>query len=149
LKVGDKIPDIKLKNEKGEEVSLPEIASKNKILCIFAYPKALTSGCTKQACGFRDNYDSLREKASIFGISSDSPVTQQKFITKHELPFSLLSDPKKELIAPLGAKKALSISRSHWIFVNGKLKSSHIRIAPDISVSTAKAEIDKIFSELK
>ncbi|GMM33739.1 thioredoxin peroxidase [Saccharomycopsis crataegensis] len=150
LKIDDAIPDIVLKNQDDEDVSLKQIASENRIVAIFAYPKASTPGCTKQACGFSQNYGDLSKKAKIFGLSSDSPKAQKNFMVKQSLKLDgLLCDPEKKLIGPLGAKKSPNgIKRSHWIFVDGYLKVSRVQISPLVSVDEAKEEIEEIYSNL-
>lgn len=143
LDVGDEIPDISLLNEDGEKVSLRKVAIKNRIIVIFVYPKASTPGCTRQACGFRDNYEDLKKHAVVYGLSADSEMNQKKFQAKQKLPYSLLSDPKREFIGLLGAKKTPQSGtiRSHFIFVDGKLKFKRIKISPEVSVSDSKKEV--------
>lgn len=122
---------------------MKEIAKENKNCSIFRVPKASTPGCTRQACGFRDNYEDLKEHAAVFGLSADSVISQKKFQTKQKLPYHLLSDPKREFIGLLGAKKTpLSGSiRSHFVFVDGKLRFKRVKISPEVSVGDAKKEV--------
>lgn len=143
LKVGDQIPDMILENQDGKKISLRKIAKENKVIIIFAYPKASTPGCTRQACGFRDNYDDLKAHAAVFGLSGDDVTAQKKFQTKQNLPYDLLSDPKRTLIGYLGAKKTPQSGtiRSHWVFVNGKLKFKRVKISPEVSVQDGKKEV--------
>ncbi|AET41624.1 thioredoxin peroxidase DOT5 Ecym_8351 [Eremothecium cymbalariae DBVPG len=143
LEVGDNVPEIALKNQDDKEVNLKDVAKKNKIVLIFAYPKANTPGCTRQACGFRDNYEELQKHAVIFGISSDSVKSQKAFQSKQHLPFDLLSDPDRELIGMLGAKKTAQagVIRSHWIFCNGKLKYKRVKVSPETSISEGLEEV--------
>lgn len=142
LEVGDEIPDITLLNQDEESISLKDASSKNKIILIFAYPKASTPGCTRQACGFRNNFNDLKEKALILGLSADSPKAQKNFQSKQGLQYDLLSDPKKELIGVLGAKKSPSgIKRSHWIFKDGKLAIKRVQISPEASIEDGKKEV--------
>lgn len=139
---GDPIPDITLLNQDDESLSLKDLAKKHDLIVIFAYPKASTPGCTRQACGFRDNFNSIKDKALILGLSADSPKSQKNFQTKQGLQFDLLSDPKKELIGLLGAKKSPSgIKRSHWIFQKGVLVEKRIQISPEVSFKDGKAKV--------
>lgn len=141
LEEGDEVPDVVLKNQEGEEASLKSVVQQNKVVVVFAYPKASTPGCTKQACGFRDNYEELKKNAAVFGLSTDTPNAQQKFKEKNSLPFDLLSDPQRKLIGPLGASKSPSgTKRSYWVFVQGKLRTKRISVSPEASVSEAKKE---------
>lgn len=143
LQVGDEIPDMTLQNQDGKKVSLRKIAKENKVIIIFTYPKASTPGCTRQACGFRDNYDDLKAHAAVFGLSGDAVDAQKKFQTKQNLPYDLLSDPKRTLIGYLGAKKTPQSGtiRSHFVFVNGKLKFKRVKISPEVSVQDGKKEV--------
>lgn len=144
IQIGDKIPDIKLLNQDEEEIDLAEVAKTSKYVVIFAYPRASTPGCTRQACGFQRNYQFLKSNnVTVFGLSADSTKAQKNFQTKQKLEYSLLSDPGKQLIGILGAKKAPSgIKRSHWIFVDGVLKIKRIQISPEASIDGAKTEVE-------
>lgn len=145
LEVGDSIPDLTLLDQDENEVNLVEVAKKSKYLIIFAYPKASTPGCTRQACGFQANYDFLKSSgATVFGLSADQPKAQKNFVIKQNLEYPLLSDPARKLVGVLGAKKAPSgIKRSHWIFVDGVLKVKKIQISPEASISTAKEDVEE------
>ena len=102
LKIGDQAPDFKLLDQNNNEVTLAGL--KGKKVIIYFYPKDDTPGCTSEACNFRDNYQYWMNKGyTIIGISPDSIGSHQKFIKKYELPFTLLSDPEKEVIKTYGA----------------------------------------------
>jgi thioredoxin-dependent peroxiredoxin len=81
-------------------VRLSDLAGETVVL--YFYPKDDTSGCTTQACALRDDWDHLSAKARIFGVSIDSIASHQKFIRKYDLPFPLLSDPEKSIVAAYG-----------------------------------------------
>lgn len=101
LKEGDKAPDFKGVNEKGAPVSLADF--KGKKLILYFYPKDDTPGCTAEACSLRDDYDRLRENGfEILGVSPDAPARHSKFISKYDLPFSLLADTEKEVLNAYG-----------------------------------------------
>lgn len=92
LEVGSQAPDFTLKDQDGNEVSLHDFKGKKVIL--YFYPKDNTSGCTKQACAFKELYPQFEEKdAVVLGVSKDSVASHKKFQEKYELPFTLLSDP--------------------------------------------------------
>lgn len=150
LQIGDDIPDLTLLNQDDEPISLKEVASKNKLVVFFAYPKASTPGCTRQACGYRDNYSELKEHAAVFGLSADAPKSQKSFQTKQALPFDLLSDPKREFIGALGAKKTAvsGVIRSHWIFKNGKLEVKRVQVSPEVSIEEGKKEVLELAKSL-
>jgi len=97
LKKGDKAPDFTGTNQVGEQVSLSSLRG-SKIILYF-YPKDDTPGCTAEACNLRDNFSVLRSKGFvILGVSPDKESSHQKFISKYELPFTLLSDPQQEIL---------------------------------------------------
>ncbi|KAG7662945.1 DOT5 [[Candida] subhashii] len=145
LQIGDKLPELTLFDQDENEIDLGKVAKTAKYLVIFAYPKASTPGCTRQACGFQRNYQFLKDNnVTVFGLSSDSPKAQKNFQVKQKLEYSLLCDPSKQLIGPLGAKKSPSgIKRSHWIFVDGVLKVKRIQISPEASIDGAKTEVEQ------
>ena len=90
-KTGNLAPAFTLKNQKGEKVSLKDFRGKRVVL--FFYPKALTPGCTTQACGMRDSLAFLtKTNTVVLGLSPDPVEKLQKFIDKHQLNFDLLSD---------------------------------------------------------
>lgn len=151
LEIGDEIPDMVLKDQDDNDVDLRKVAAENKIVVIFVYPKASTPGCTRQACGFRDNYEDLKEHAKVFGLSADNVIRQKNFQTKQSLPYDLLSDPNRELIGILGCKKTpqSGIIRSHFVFFNGKLKFQRIKVSPEVSVADGKKEVLELVKELK
>lgn len=103
LKAGDKAPDFTLTSDKGESVSLSDFNGKSKVVLYF-YPKDNTSGCTKEACSFRDTLPKIKDKnAVVLGVSPDSVKSHQNFINKQELNFTLLSDPEHEVAETYGA----------------------------------------------
>lgn len=107
LKAGDKAPDFSLPTSDGSNISLKDLRGEKVVL--FFYPKDLTSGCTKEACSFRDNLRLItKEKARIFGLSADSPDMHKKFIEKHQLNFPLLSDESTDVCKAYGVWKEKS-----------------------------------------
>jgi peroxiredoxin Q/BCP len=102
LKVGDKAPEFTLTDDRGLPASLKDYLGK-KVVVLYFYPKDFTSGCTKEACSFRDDYQVYEEKGAIvIGISLDSQESHKKFSEKHNLPFLLLSDNQKEIARQYG-----------------------------------------------
>ena len=96
LEVGIKAPDFTLSDQNGDTRKLSDYLGKKVVL--YFYPKAMTSGCTKQACGFGELYPSFTEKgAVVIGVSRDSSASLKKFEEKYNLPFTLLSDPDKSV----------------------------------------------------
>jgi peroxiredoxin Q/BCP len=89
---GKKAPEFMLEGSDDKQHSLKQYAGKTVV--IYFYPKDNTPGCTKEACGFRDNYKELTDKGIVvLGVSKDSITSHNKFITNYTLPFVLLSDP--------------------------------------------------------
>ena len=101
MNIGDKAPEILGVNENGEEIRLSQFAGKK--IALYFYPKDNTSGCTAEACSLRDNYSELKAKGyEVIGVSVDSEASHRKFIEKHSLPFQLIADTEKKLVAEMG-----------------------------------------------
>ena len=101
MKIGDKAPDFDLEADDGSRVSLESLRGKNVVL--FFYPKDDTSGCTAEACGFRDAMPQFEDlDAQIFGISPDSAKSHRKFREKYQLPYRLLVDEEHRLADAYG-----------------------------------------------
>jgi peroxiredoxin Q/BCP len=92
IQVGDKAPDFTLQDQSGEEVRLQDRLGK-RVVVLYFYPKDDTSGCTAEACAFRDSHEVFTDAgAEVIGVSSDSADKHASFSDKHKLPFTLLSD---------------------------------------------------------
>jgi len=105
---GEEAPDFTLQADDGREVSLSDYQGKKVVL--YFYPKDGTPGCTKEAVEFRDMAkDFGKEEAVILGVSKDSIKSHQKFKQKHELPFTLLSDPAGKVLDLYGVWKKKSL----------------------------------------
>ena len=97
LEIGIKAPEFSLPDQNGEIRNLADYRGQKVVL--YFYPKDMTSGCTKQACGFGEMYPQFREKgAVVLGVSKDSVASHKKFEEKYGLPFTLLADPELEVI---------------------------------------------------
>jgi len=102
LEIGDQAPSFTLTSDAGQEVSLSDFAGKR--LVIFFYPAAMTPGCTKEACDFRDSLATLRGAGyEVIGISPDKPEKLAKFVAKESLTYPLLADPDKQVLEAYGA----------------------------------------------
>ena len=149
--VGKKAPNFKLQNQDGKVVKLGDF--KGKKVVIFAYPRANTSGCTRQASGFRDEIRRIKKAGGIvLGISTDKPETLKKWRDKIELPYDLLSDPDHEVLEAYGAwgekkmygKTSYGVIRSHFIIdEKGKLVDAQLKVKPEQSVERAVAFLTK------
>lgn len=122
LNEGDKAPDFKVNNQKGEPTSLADFKGKKVVL--YFYPKDDTPGCTKEACNLRDNYDAmLKQGYAILGVSPDNEAKHVKFIEKYDLPFDLLADTEKEIAEAYGVwveknmygRKYMGIARTTFV----------------------------------
>ncbi len=101
LKIGDKAPELNIKDQDGIVHSLADY--KGKKIVLYFYPKDATPGCTAQACNLRDNHNQLKKAGySIIGVSADNENSHIKFIEKQNLNFPLLADTDKELIKRYG-----------------------------------------------
>ena len=122
LAVGDNVSAVaaELTTEDGRQVTLAEL-TKDTGIVIFMYPKANTSGCTKQACAFRDGYQDIRALGyGVYGLSFDSPTSQGNWKEKYDLPYSLLTDKEGVAIKAFGAfKQPKNIARSHVVVKKG------------------------------
>ncbi|MFT6069952.1 MAG: peroxiredoxin Q/BCP [Bacteriovoracaceae bacterium] len=130
-KVGNKAPAFTMLNQKGEKVSLKDFLNKKNVVLYF-YPKAMTPGCTVQACGIRDSKRKFTSKDTVvLGVSPDAPERLQRFIDRDKLNFDLLSDPEHKITEKYGmwglkkfmGKEYMGVIRSTFIIgKDGKLK---------------------------
>ncbi len=105
IKVGDKLPDFTLLDQDNKEVKMASVIGTGPLV-IYFYPKDDTPGCTIEACSFRDQFAEFQNYGvQIFGISADSPESHRAFKKKYSLPFTLLSDPDREIQNLFGIKK--------------------------------------------
>ena len=147
VQIGDNAPDFNLPNQDGEEVKLSDLRGKKVLL--FAYPKANTSGCTKQACGFRDAMPQIESAgAVVLGLSPDKPAALAKWKAKEGLPYDLLSDPEHEVLEAYGAwgeksmygKKYWGVIRSHFVIdEEGKIADAQVKVSPAKSIEKGVA----------
>ncbi|MDX1662783.1 MAG: thioredoxin-dependent thiol peroxidase [Candidatus Promineifilaceae bacterium] len=143
--VGQMAPDFTLVSDEGKEVSLSDLRGQRVIL--FFYPRAATPGCTRQACGFRDNWPQIEAAgAAIFGISPDSVETLAEWREEEKLPYPLLSDLDHEVAEQYGVwgeKKMFGrvyegVIRSHFVVDSeGRLVDIQRDVSPEQSVTRA------------
>ena len=129
---GSQAPDFELKSDTGETVTLSQF--RGRPVVPYFYPRDDTPGCTKEACAFRDSYDEyLARDAAILGVSRDGEESHQKFKSKYDLPFTLLSDPDHEVAEAYGvwAEKSMYGRKSM-----GTVRSTFV-IAPDGTIARA------------
>ena len=150
LKPGDPAPDFELLDQEERTVSLAQF--KGKKLLVYFYPKANTSGCTKQACSVRDAKQDLSSLGiAVVGISPDPVIQQEKFDKKYSLGFPLLSDPDHvaaERYGVWGEKKMygksyMGIVRSSFLIgEDGRIVKAWYKIKPEDTVPEAKKALE-------
>ena len=150
LKIKQKAPNFKLKDQKGKEQSLSDY--RGQWVLVYFYPKDDTPGCTKEACVIRDNFPQFKKlKLKVFGISADSVKSHAKFADKYDLPFTLLSDEDKKVIRSYGvwAKKKfmgreyMGILRTSFLIdPNGKIAKIYENVKP-------AEHADEVLADLK
>lgn len=150
LSPGDVAPDFTLPREDGSNVSLADYRGQRVVL--YVYPAAMTPGCTKQACDFRDSLAQLNAaNIQVLGLSPDKPTKLEKFRERDALTFPLLSDPDKEVITAYGAfgekmlygKTRLGIIRSTFIIdESGKIEQALYNVK-------ATGHVARVLRELK
>ncbi|MCX6028950.1 MAG: thioredoxin-dependent thiol peroxidase [Chloroflexi bacterium] len=145
--VGTPAPDFTLPADDGKSVRLSDLRGQRVVL--YFYPKDMTSGCTTQACGFRDSYPEITEQnAVVLGISPDGVESHVKFKTKYNLPFRLLADEEHKVAELYGVwgeksmygKTYFGIIRSHFVVdADGKIADVQYGVSPEDSVANALA----------
>lgn len=149
LEIGMKAPDFKLMGSDSKEHSLSDYKGEKVIL--YFYPKDNTPGCSTEAQDFKAAFNELKDKNTvILGISRDSLKSHEKFITKYELPFTLLSDESEEVCNLYGVlkekmmfgKKKIGIERSTFVIdENGILTDIHRKVKVPGHVDTIKCSL--------
>lgn len=121
VQIGDVAPDFTLPTQKkGEPFHLHDLLGQAAIVLYF-YPKDDTKGCTTEACSFRDSYEVFKAAgAEVIGVSSDSEEAHERFASKYQLPFLLLSDRKGELRKRYGVPTTLGILPGRVTYVIDK-----------------------------
>jgi len=143
-KVGDPAPDFTLKDQDGKEHTLSEYRGQRVV--VYFYPKDDTPGCTKEACGIRDQFEDFsKAHIQVLGISYDSVESHKKFQEKYHLPFTLLADTDKTVAKRYGADGLVFASRKTFLINE---KGVIMKIYPKVSVTEHATEILKDFSDL-
>lgn len=139
LDVGASIPAFALKASDGRMVSTESLSGQRYVL--FFYPKDDTPGCTREACGFRDQQAGFAAAGvAVFGVSADTDASHQKFASKHQLNFPLLADPELSLLKALGVwvqksmygKTYMGVARSTVLVgPDGRIEKVWPKVSPD------------------
>jgi len=151
LRIGDIAPSFRSqaiggKYGDGQIVSLGDF--RGSVVVLHFYPKDDTPGCTAQACGLRDAWDELSAHANIFGVSTDSAASHEKFIKKYSLPFPLFADTDKSIVNSYGVwveksmygKKYMGVERTTFV-IDGDVRITGIfrKVKPDEHASKLRA----------
>jgi peroxiredoxin Q/BCP len=149
LSSGDQAPDFDLTDDAGKQLRLSDLRGKRVVL--YAYPAAMTPGCTKQACDFRDSLDSLHAAGiEVVGISPDKPEKLAKFREKEGLTFPLVSDPDKSVLTSYGAfgekslygKKVIGVIRSTFVIdPEGRIEQAQYAVKATGHVAKLRREL--------
>jgi peroxiredoxin Q/BCP len=149
LAPGDLAPDFTLPDSGGEDVSLSSLRGQQVI--IYFYPAAMTPGCTKQACDFRDSRSDLSGAGyAVLGISPDSPAKLARFAEKEGLTFPLLSDPDRKVLEAYGAygekmmygKKSVGVIRSTFVIgADGRVEKAYYGVKATGHVARLRKEL--------
>ncbi|MCK9409632.1 MAG: thioredoxin-dependent thiol peroxidase [Bacteroidetes bacterium] len=151
LSVGSKAPAFSLVAGNGKKYSLKDFSGKKVVL--YFYPKDDTSGCTAEACSFRDNLSAIKKKgAVVIGVSPDAPSKHEKFTSKYDLNFPLLSDESKKMLTKydvwqeksMYGRKYMGVVRTTLI-IDEEGKITHI--FPKVKVDGHTEEILKAIGE--
>lgn len=146
--IGDAVPHLTLKDDAGEPISTAEHLGRQTIL--FFYPKAMTPGCTTEACGFRDRYQRFLDAGfAVVGVSPDAPAANAAFRERDDLPFRLWSDEDHRLAEALGAwgmkknygKEYEGLIRSTFVVADGSVTHAWRNVR-------AKGHVDRVAKEL-
>lgn len=147
IKIGDKMPHFELMDQGGNVVNSESLVAPGRKTVVYFYPKDNTSGCTAEACSFRDAYADLADAGySVVGVSKDSVKSHAGFAAKHGLQFTLLSDPSTQMLQDFGAwgekkmygKTVMGTLRRTFVFdENGVL----VRIIDKVDTKNAAAQI--------
>ncbi|MCB8749902.1 MULTISPECIES: thioredoxin-dependent thiol peroxidase [Planktothrix] len=139
LNLGELAPDFVLPDSDGNPVRLSDFRGKPVVL--YFYPRDNTPGCTKEACGFRDNYGEYQEKNIIvLGVSTDNQVAHRKFISKYQLPFPLLVDEGGKVATEYGSyglkkfmgKEFMGIFRHTFVIdAQGRIEAIYRKVKPE------------------
>ncbi|MGD0674963.1 MAG: peroxiredoxin [Polyangiaceae bacterium] len=120
LAVGDRAPDFTLPSSRGESVTLSARLGRGPVVLYF-YPKDGTTGCTAQACSFRDRSEDFADAgADVLGVSSDGVASHERFVQKHDLPMTLLSDTEGKVRSLYGVRPTLGFLPGRATFVIDK-----------------------------
>jgi peroxiredoxin Q/BCP len=149
LKPKDIAPDFTLTDQNGAPHTLS--ALRGMWVLLYFYPKDDTPGCTKEACAIRDSYPAFKKLGIVvFGVSIDSEESHRKFAEKYDLPFTLLADPKREVVEKYGVfgkkkfigKEFMGVSRTSFLVApDGSIAKIYENVKPEIHAEEVLADL--------
>lgn len=149
LNVGDQAPEFTLPDGKGNPVSLADFRGQRVVL--YFYPRDNTPGCTKEACSFRDSYGEFQgQDVVILGISTDDAKSHEKFSTKFNLPFPLLTDADGQVstaydsygLKKFMGKEYMGISRNTFVISpDGRIEKVYKKVKPETHAAEVLADL--------
>jgi len=152
LKPGDLAPDFSLPDMKGDIVRLSDFQGKWVVL--YFYPRDNTPGCTKEACGFRDAYADFQAKAiAVLGVSTDDAKAHEKFSTKFNLPFPLLTDADGQVATAYDSygpkkfmgKEYIGVSRNTFVInPDGRIEKIYQKVKPESHAGALLADLAEV-----
>lgn len=138
LQEGDLAPEFTLQTIDGSVSLADELEKADKGVVVYFYPKAMTPGCTTEACDFRDSENSLKSAGyTVIGISRDSVDTLRKFVDRDNLNFPLASDPEREVLEAYGA---FGEKKNYGKIVQGVIRSTFV-VGKDGKISSAQYNV--------
>jgi len=141
LKAGDTAPEFSTQAIVGDQTETISLAGlHDRTVVLYFYPKDFTSGCTKEACAFRDGYAKLKQAGIVvLGCSIDTAASHRDFIKAYNLPFPLLVDPDKKIAGAYGVKNGIPTrgldSRVTYVIKDGKIASVYPKVDPALNAS--------------
>lgn len=151
LKVGDAAPDFELPDQDGKTHKLSDYLGQT--ILVYFYPRDFTPGCTAEACQIRDNFPKFSGvNTLVLGISTDTVESHKKFTQKYRLPFTLLSDVKKEVVKNYGVYKPKKLfgkeffgtaRTSFLIDKNGKITKIYEKVKPTTHATNVLIDLEK------
>ncbi len=141
---GSPAPAFKAPDQTGQTHKLSDYKGRHVIL--YFYPKDDTSGCTREACKFRDTLPSLKEaEGQVIGVSPDTVESHKHFAEKYNLPFPLLADPDHKIIRDYGVEKGDSAKRTTFLIgPDGKLVKVYNQVKPERHAEEVLADLQNL-----
>ena len=138
LQEGDRAPEFTLRTIDGSVSLADELAKAEKGVVVYFYPKAMTPGCTTEACDFRDSENSLKSAGyTVIGISPDTVESLRKFVDRDNLNFPLASDPERKVLDAYGA---FGEKKNYGKIVQGVIRSTFV-VSKDGTISSAQYNV--------